>query len=108
MILSPRRKKYKVGEWVNERGSRIKFSDIKPNHYYIADYSPNFRKLYKVVYAKWVKDDEVGYVDAEKGIKGKWSWGNSYSAMTRKMYVDRERQDDKGEVDTNGWWYELP
>lgn len=91
----------KVGEWVKEHGDRVMFEDIKEGRYYIADYSTVSHEWYKIVFVKWIKDDSVGYVDSPKGIKGAWSWGNSYSALTRKQYIN--------EPQTCGCkWYKLP
>ena len=91
----------RVGEWVKEHGDRVMFEDIKEGHYYIADYSTVSHEWYKIVFVKWVKDDSVGYVDAPKGVKGKWSWGNSYSALTRKQYINEPQT-------CGGKWYMLP
>lgn len=104
------RKEIKIGDWVEDHGSRIHFDDIKENQIYIADYSTQSHKWYKVIYVKWIKDDSVGYVDSEKGVSKEWGWGNenSHSCLTRKMYIDAERNPDAGEADTSGWWYELP
>ena len=97
----------KVGEYVENHGKRILFDEIQENQYCIADCSTCSHKWYKVVYVKWKSEDSVGYVDNEKGIKGKWSFGNSYSALTRKMYIDAEYDERKQEAATSGWWYEL-
>ena len=97
-----------AGEWITEHGNRVKFIDIQVNNYYVADYSTKSQKCYKVVYVKWIKEDSVGYVDSEKGIKGEWRWGNNYSALTRERYIDSKAKLACGEADTNGWWYELP
>lgn len=90
-----------VGEWVKEHGERVMFEDIKEGHYYIADYSTVSHEWYKIVFVKWIKDDSVGYVDAPKGVKGKWSWGNSYSALTRKQYINEPQT-------CGGKWYMIP
>lgn len=102
-------KPFNVGDWVEEHGQRIMFEDVRVDGYYIADYSTESHKWYKVVYVKWIKDDSIGYVDSEKGIKGKWTWGNNYSSLTRKERIDADR--DMNPLaklsDTNGWWYEV-
>jgi hypothetical protein len=97
----------KAGEWVDNHGNRVMFEDIQVNHYYIADYSTCSRKCYKVIYVMWKNEDSVGYVDDERGIKRGWSWGNSYSALTRQMYVDSDPNKGAGMADTSGWWYEM-
>lgn len=99
--------KLKAGELVESHGKRLMFEDIQVNHYYIADYSTCSHKFYKVIYVMWKNEDSVGYVDDERGIKRGWSWGNSYSALTRKMYVDSESNTSAGMADTSGWWYEM-
>lgn len=102
------RKEIKIGDWVENHGSRIHFDDIKENQIYVADYSTQSHKWFKVIYVKWIKGDSVGYVDSEKGVSKEFSWGNNFSCKTRKMYIDAERNPDAGEADTSGWWYELP
>ena len=90
-----------VGHWVDVHGKRVMFDDIRVGQYYIADYSTSSHDFFKIVYTKDKKEDSLMYVDKEKGIKGKWSWGNDYSCLTRKMYVD-------GDEETGSWWYEVP
>lgn len=99
-----------VGEYVDKIGKRILFKDILVDHYYIVDYSTQNHRWYKVVYVKWIEDDSVAFVDKPKGIKGEWTWGNTYSGLARKLYIDAERKDSTvfGMADTSGWWYELP
>lgn len=97
----------KAGEWGDNHGKRVMFEDIQVNHYYIADYSTVSHRFYKVIYVMWKNEDSVGYVDDERGIKRGWSLGNSYSALTRQMYVDSEPNKGAGMADTSGWWYEM-
>ena len=99
--------KVKAGEWVEGHGKRVMFNDIQINRYYTVDYSTYSRKAYKVIYVMWKNEDSIGYVDDDRGIKRGWSWGNSYSALTRQMYIDSEPKTDAGESDTSGWWYEM-
>lgn len=99
---------YEAGEWIEDHGQRVMFEDLKVNHYYVTDYSTSSHKWLKVVYVKWIKDDSVGYVDAPKGVKGEWIWGNNYSALSRKAWINAEREIQAGEADTNGWFYEIP
>ena len=94
---------FTIGEWVQEHGKRVLFGDIQVNKCYITDYSIASHKWFKVVYVKWIKDGSVGYVDAPKGEKGEWSWGNSYSALTRETDINRQ-----SDAESFGWWYELP
>lgn len=101
-------KKYEIGEWVEEHGKRVLFKDIQVNKCYIADYSTVSHKWLKVVYVKWIKGDSVGYVDSPRGVKADWSWGNSFCALTREEYVNRECDPEKGEAESFEWWYELP
>lgn len=102
------RKEIKIGDRVEDHGSRIHFDDIKENQIYIADCSTQSHKWYKVVYVKWIKNDSVGYVDSEKGVTKEFSWGKKYSFKTSKRYIDAEPNPNLGEADTSGWWYELP
>lgn len=97
----------KPGEYVESHGERVFFDQIKENQCYIADCSTQHHKWYKIIYVKWKRDDSIGYVDSEKGIKGKWSWGNTYSALTRKMYIDTEYKQHLQEAATSGWWYKI-
>lgn len=99
--------KHPAGEWVKEHGPRVMFNDIQENKYYIADYSTCSNKFFKVVYVMEKTEDTLHYVDEEKGIKGGWKWGNSYSALTRKQWVDAEPNNDADEAYSHGWWYEL-
>lgn len=101
-------KEYEIGSWVEEHGKRVLFKDIQVNKCYIADYSTASHKWLKVVYVKWIKEDSVGYVDSPKGVKADWSWGNSFSALTREEYINRECDPEKGEAESFEWWYELP
>ncbi len=103
----PPRPKYTCGAWVIDHGRRVKFDEIKPNKYYVADYSTCSHKWLKIVYLLEKKSDSLMYVDDDKGIKRGWCWGNSYSALTRRQYVDCKRDDSKGEAATSGWWYEV-
>lgn len=102
------KKAFEAGDHVEEHGARVMFEELQVNHYYIADYSTESHKWFRVVFVKWIKDDAVGFVDSPKGIKGKWSWGTKYSALSRKMYINAERNSAIGEADTSGWFYELP
>lgn len=97
-----------VGEWIANHGQRVKFKDIEINKSYVVDYSTCSNRYYKVILVKNKTDDAIMYVDNEKGIKGKWSWGNSYSCMTRQMYVDADSNKQAGENCENGWFFELP
>ncbi len=101
------RPKYTCGAWVAKHGRRVKFDEIKPNNYYVADYSTCSHKWLKIVYLLEKKSDSLMYVDDDKGIKRGWRWGNSYSALTRRQYVDCEPNDSMGEAATSGWWYEV-
>ena len=101
--------KCKCGEWVENHGKRVMFGNIKPDHYYIADYSTCSHKWFKVVYViKITEYEELCYVDDERGVKKhEWSWGNSWSCMTRKCYVDGDERPEAGEAESSGWWYEV-
>ena len=89
-----------VGTWVKSHGRRVLFDEIKVGQYYIADYSNESRESLKIVYTKKKVEDKLMYVDSPRGVNGEWSWGNSYSAMTRQEYID-------GEEKNCSWWYEL-
>ena len=99
--------KHPAGEWVKEHGPRVMFDNIQENKYYIADYSTCSNKIFKVVYVMEKTEDTLHYVDEEKGIKGGWKWGNSYSALTRKQWVDAEPNNEADEAYSHSWWYEL-
>ena len=100
--------KVQAGDWVKEHGARVFFEDIEPNNYYIADYSTASHKFFKVVYVIEKKDGDIHYVDSERGvIDKKWSWGNSYSALTRRQYINADENKDQAEGGTNGWWYQI-
>ena len=97
-----------AGDYVDIHGERVMFENIESNHDYISDYSTQHHKWFKVIYVKWKKDDAVGYVDEPKGVNGKWTWGNNHSALSRKMYINADRNTASGEADTSGWMYRLP
>lgn len=99
--------KYKCGEWVETHGPRVTFDEVKINQYYIVDQSTVSHKWFKLVYVMWKKDDAIGYVDDERGIKRGWSWGNTYSALTRRKYVDEGIRPEFECAATSGWWYEV-
>lgn len=93
--------KYECGEWVKEHGQRVLFEDIETDKYYIHDYSTVSHESFKVVYTKRKTEDAIMYVDSPRGIKAEWSWGNTFSALSRKEWVD-------GEECHCGWFYEMP
>lgn len=95
------------GEWLKGHGKRIFFDDIKEGSYYLADQSTESMKCYKVAYVKQKVENDLRYVDSPKGIKGEWNWGNSYSCLTRKQYVDADNSNLAGASATNGYWYEI-
>ena len=95
------------GEWLKGHGKRIFFDDIKEGGYYLADLSTESMKCYKVAYVKQKVENDLHYVDSPKGIKGEWNWGNSYSCLTRKQYVDTDNSNLAGASATNGYWYEI-
>lgn len=95
------------GEWLKGHGKRIFFDDIKEGSYYLADLSTESMKCYKVAYIKQKVENDLRYVDSPKGIKGEWNWGNSYSRLTRKQYVDADNSNLAGASATNGYWYEI-
>lgn len=102
----------KCGEWVTEHGERVFFDDIQENQYYIADYSTCQHQWFKVIFVKWKTDESIGYVDSEKGVAkpDSWRWGNNYSCLTRRMYVDGEERhvEALGYANKSGWFYKLP
>lgn len=93
--------KYECGEWVKEHGQRVLFEDIETDKYYIHDYSTVSHESFKVVYTKRKTEDAIMYVDSPRGIKAEWSWGNTFSALSRKEWVNGEESGD-------GWFYEMP
>lgn len=92
---------YECGEWVKEHGKRLMFEELEENRFYIHDYSTVSNEFFKVVYTKKKTEDTIMYVDSPRGIKAEWSWGNSFSALSRKEWVN-------GEESNNGWFYEMP
>lgn len=93
--------KYECGEWVKEHGQRVLFEDLEIDKYYIHDYSTVSHESFKVVYTKRKTEDTIMYVDSPRGIKAEWSWGNTFSALSRKEWVNGEESGD-------GWFYEMP
>lgn len=91
---------YECGEWVKDHGKRLMFEELEENKFYIHDYSTTSNEFFKVVYTKKKTEDTIMYVDSPRGIKAKWSWGNSFSALSRKDWVN----DDESH---NGWFYEM-
>lgn len=102
----PIEKKTKIGESVKTHGKRVWFDDIKEGQCYLVDNSSYYAKSYKKVYVKQIEGDKVMYVDNPRGVNADWSWGNSFSAMTRAEYIDAEENYDKGKANTLGWWFE--
>ena len=92
---------YECGEWVKDHGKRLLFEELEENKFYIHDYSTVSNEFFKVVYTKKKTKDTIMYVDSPRGIKAEWSWGNSFSALSRKDWVN----DDTSH---NGWFYEMP
>ena len=92
---------YECGEWVKNHGKRLMFEELEENKFYIHDYSTVSNEFFKVVYTKKKTEDTIMYVDSPRGIKAEWSWGNSFSALSRKDWVN----DDESH---NGWFYEMP
>lgn len=93
--------KNECGEWVKEHGKRVMFDDLETDKYYVHDYSTTSNEFFKVVYTKKKTEDTIMYVDSPRGIKAEWSWGNSFSALSRKEWVN-------GEECHSGWFYEMP
>lgn len=93
--------KNECGEWVKDHGKRVMFDDLETDKYYIHDYSTTSNEFFKVVYTKKKTEDTIMYVDSPRGIKAEWSWGNSFSALSRKEWVN-------GEENHQGWFYEMP
>ena len=106
-FLKAKEQKHSCGDWVESHGARVKFEDIQVNKFYISDKSTVSHKWFKLIYVVWKKDDAIGYVDDERGIKRGWSWGNSWSALTRKLYIDSEADTELKEAATSGWLYEV-
>ncbi len=100
-------KQVQAGQWVEKHGARVFFEDIQTDKYYIADYSTESHKWYKVVYPLEKTENSLMYVDNEKGIKRGWSWGNNYSCLTRKQYVNCDEEPWMKDASTHGWWYEV-
>lgn len=105
-LKSEPEKEAKIGEFVKTHGKRVWFDDIKEGQCYVVDYSSYYEKSYKKVYVKRIEGDKVMYVDNPRGVNVDWSWGNSFSAMTRAQYIDAEEDYDKGKANTLGWWFE--
>lgn len=92
--------KNECGEWVKDHGKRLMFEELEENKFYIHDYSTTRNEFFKVVYTKKKTEDTIMYVDSPRGIKAEWSWGNSFSALSRKEWVN-------GEECHCGWFYEM-
>ena len=98
-------KEAKIGAFVKTHGKRVMFDDIQEGKCYVVDYSSYYARSFKKVYVKKIDGDKVMFVDSPRGVDAEWSWGNSFSAMTRAHYIDAEENEDKGCAGRLGWWF---
>lgn len=98
--IKPQAETVQAGQWVKCHGKRVKFEDIQPGKYYIADYSSAYMDSFKVLYVKRKFDDVVQAVDSPAGINKPWACGNSFSCQTREEWINGSERHCQ-------WFYEL-